>query len=146
MFISGVTSARQFYFFIRSVRAFGTTQSLLFISFTKPSMTTLPSSSSKVKLCFLFEWYSRAQVLILNTILLSHYFILFVSCWSRLRHDKDVQLRKQTYGFAHSWVDKKKSCILPWHLLGHVIMSAICFDLQFSRSTRPMTSFCIFIA
>jgi hypothetical protein len=51
----------RFYFFIRSVRAFGTTQSLLFISFTKPSMTTLPSSSSKVKLCFLFEWYSRAQ-------------------------------------------------------------------------------------
>jgi hypothetical protein len=36
-----------------------TTQSLLFISFTKPSMTTLPSSSSKVKPCFLFEWYSR---------------------------------------------------------------------------------------
>jgi hypothetical protein len=34
---------------IRSVRAFGTTQSLLFISFTKPSMTTLPSSCSKVK-------------------------------------------------------------------------------------------------
>ena len=28
---------------------------LLFISFTKPSMTTLPSSSSKVKSCFLFE-------------------------------------------------------------------------------------------
>jgi hypothetical protein len=25
-------------------------------------------------------------------------------------------------------------------------MSVICFDLQFSRSTRPMTSFCIFIA
>ena len=61
LFISGVPSARRFYFFIRSVRAFGTTQSLLFISFTKPSMTTLPSSSSKVKLCFLFEWYSRAQ-------------------------------------------------------------------------------------
>jgi hypothetical protein len=49
--ISGVPSARRFYFFIRSVRAFGTTQSLLFISFTKPSMTTLPSSSSKVKPC-----------------------------------------------------------------------------------------------
>jgi hypothetical protein len=55
LFISGVTSARRFYLFIRSVRAFGTTQSLLFISFTKPSMTTLPSSSSKVKPCFLFE-------------------------------------------------------------------------------------------
>jgi hypothetical protein len=25
-------------------------------------------------------------------------------------------------------------------------MSVICFDLQFSRSTRPMASFCIFIA
>jgi hypothetical protein len=36
--------------------------------------------------------------------------------------------------------------ILPWHLLGHAIMSVICFDLQFSCSTRPMTSFCIFIA
>jgi hypothetical protein len=36
--------------------------------------------------------------------------------------------------------------ILPWHLLGHAKMSVICFDLQFSRSTRPMTSFCIFIA
>ena len=36
--------------------------------------------------------------------------------------------------------------ILPWHLLGHAIMSVICFDLQFSHSTRPMTSFCIFIA
>jgi hypothetical protein len=33
-----------------------------------------------------------------------------------------------------------------WHLLGHAIMSVICFDLQFSRSTRPMTSFCIVIA
>jgi hypothetical protein len=61
LFISGVPSARRFYFFIRSVRAYGTTQSLLFISFTKPSMTTLPSSSSKVKPCFLFEWYSRVQ-------------------------------------------------------------------------------------
>jgi hypothetical protein len=38
------------------------------------------------------------------------------------------------------------SYILPWHLLGHAIMSVVCFDLQFSRSTRPMTSFCIFIA
>jgi hypothetical protein len=43
-----VPSARRFYFFIRSVRAFGTTQSLLFISFTKPSMTTLPSENSIV--------------------------------------------------------------------------------------------------
>jgi hypothetical protein len=55
VFVIGVPSARRFYFFIRSVRAFVTTQSLLFISFTKPSMTTLPSSSSKVKPCFLFE-------------------------------------------------------------------------------------------
>jgi hypothetical protein len=38
------------------------------------------------------------------------------------------------------------SYILQWHLLGHAKMSVICFDLQFSRSTRPMTSFCIFIA
>ena len=45
-------SARRFCFFIRSVRAFGTTQSLLFISITKPSMTTLPSSSSKVNPVF----------------------------------------------------------------------------------------------
>ena len=37
-------------------------------------------------------------------------------------------------------------CILSWHLLGHTIKSVICFDLQFWRSTRPMTSFCIFIA
>ena len=36
--------------------------------------------------------------------------------------------------------------ILPWHLLGHAIMPVICFDSQFSHSTRPMTSFCIFIA
>jgi len=36
--------------------------------------------------------------------------------------------------------------ILPWHLLGHAKMLVICFDLQFSRSTRPKTSFCIFIA
>ena len=39
-----------------------------------------------------------------------------------------------------------KTNILPWHLLGHAIMLVICFDLQFSRRTRPMTSFCIFIA
>ena len=57
LFIAGVPSARRFYFFISSVRAFGTTQSLLFISFMKPSMTTLPSSSSKRKPCFLLEWY-----------------------------------------------------------------------------------------
>jgi hypothetical protein len=37
-------------------------------------------------------------------------------------------------------------CILTWHLLGHAIKSVTCFYLQFSRSTRPMTSFCIFIA
>jgi hypothetical protein len=37
-------------------------------------------------------------------------------------------------------------CIVSWHLLGHAIKSVICFDLQFSRCTRPMTSFCIFIA
>ena len=36
--------------------------------------------------------------------------------------------------------------ILPWHLLGHAIKSVTCFDLQFSCSTRPMTSFCIFLA
>jgi hypothetical protein len=35
--------------------------------------------------------------------------------------------------------------ILSWHLPGHAIMSVICFDLQFSLSTGPMTSFCIFI-
>jgi hypothetical protein len=46
------------------------TQTLLFIPLTKPSMTTLPSSSSKVKPCFLFEWYS-------------HYFILFVPIWTK---------------------------------------------------------------
>jgi hypothetical protein len=40
----------------------------------------------------------------------------------------------------------KNEHILPWHLLGHAIKSITCFDLQFSRSTRPMTSFCIFIA
>jgi hypothetical protein len=40
----------------------------------------------------------------------------------------------------------KREHILPWNLLGHAIMSIICFDLQFSRITRPMTSFCVFIA
>ena len=35
--------------------------------------------------------------------------------------------------------------IVSWHLLSHAIKSVICFDLPFSRSTRPMTSFCIFI-
>ena len=35
--------------------------------------------------------------------------------------------------------------IVSWHLLGHAIKSVICFDLLFSRSTRPMTLFCIFI-
>ena len=38
------------------------------------------------------------------------------------------------------------SVIMSCHLLGHAIKSVTCFDLQFSRSTRPMTSFCIFIA
>ena len=32
---------------------------------------------------------------------------------------------------------------MTWHLLGHAIKSVTCFDLQFWRSTRPMTSFCI---
>jgi hypothetical protein len=36
--------------------------------------------------------------------------------------------------------------IESWHLLGHAIKSVICFHLQFSCSTRPMMSFCIFIA
>ena len=30
------------------------------------------------------------------------------------------------------------SNIVSWHLLGHAIKSITCFDLQFSRSTRPM--------
>jgi hypothetical protein len=53
-----VPSARRFYFFIRSVRAFGTTQSLLFISFTKPSMTTLHpavSEANMIDTCKHFE-------------------------------------------------------------------------------------------
>ena len=41
--------------------------------------------------------------------------------------------------------------IMTWHYLrqyrlGHAIKSFTCFDLQFWSSTRPMTSFCIFIA
>jgi hypothetical protein len=32
--------------------------------------------------------------------------------------------------------------ILSWHLHGHAIKLVTCFDLQFWRSTRPMTSFC----
>ena len=36
--------------------------------------------------------------------------------------------------------------IVSWLLLGHAIKSVTCFDLQFWRSTRTMTSFCIFIA
>ena len=35
--------------------------------------------------------------------------------------------------------------IVSWHLLGHAIKSVTYFDLPFSRSTRPMTSFGIFI-
>ena len=35
--------------------------------------------------------------------------------------------------------------IVSWHLLGHAIKPVPCFDLQFWRITRPMTSFCIFI-
>ena len=93
LIISGVPSARRFYFFIRSVRAFGTTQSILFISFTKPSMTTLPSSSSKVKPCFLFEWSVSFN---------SQYnfkVIIFLICFVLV---KDVQLRKQTNGLSSS--------------------------------------------
>jgi hypothetical protein len=36
--------------------------------------------------------------------------------------------------------------IVSWHLLDHATKSVSCFNLQFWRSTRPMTSFCIFIA
>jgi len=36
--------------------------------------------------------------------------------------------------------------IVTCHLLGHAIQSVTCVDLQFWRSTRPMTSFCIYIA
>jgi hypothetical protein len=35
---------------------------------------------------------------------------------------------------------------LSWHLLCHAIRSVICLYLQISRSTRLMTTFCIFIA
>jgi hypothetical protein len=42
--------------------------------------------------------------------------------------------------------DKKEIYIVSWHMLGHAIKLVTCFDLQFWRSTRPMTSFCIFIA
>jgi hypothetical protein len=35
---------------------------------------------------------------------------------------------------------------MTWHLLCHAIRLVTCFDLQFWHSTRPMMSFCIFIA
>jgi hypothetical protein len=62
-----------------------------------------------------------------------------------------LQVRSVTTWQWHDRKSRCKSCqiiesILPWHLLGHAIKSITCFDLQFSRSTRPMTSFCIFIA
>jgi hypothetical protein len=75
----------------------------------------------------------------LTTITLTH--IALKECWvlkSPLSDSADL-----------TWITKQHSLyfnILPWHLLGHAIMSVICFDLQFSRSTRTMTSFCIFIA
>jgi hypothetical protein len=52
LFISCVPSARRFYFFIRSVRAIGTTQSLLFISFTKPRM----NQHGHIKCCKWVPW------------------------------------------------------------------------------------------
>ena len=47
---------------------------------------------------------------------------------------------------CHVYYIKIHVDIVTWHLLGHAIKSVIRFDLQFWRSTRPMTSFCIFIA
>jgi hypothetical protein len=58
----------------------------------------------------------------------------------------DPRLYLRLMGLHWSYNKQHVEHILPWHLLGHVIMSVICFDLQFSRSTRQMTSFCIFIA
>ena len=57
--------------------------------------------------------------------------VVLFHCLRRLKEEKDRSHSTDPIG------------ILPWHLLGHAIMSVICFDLQFSR---PMTSFCIFIA
>ena len=59
------------------------------------------------------------------------------------------------YSYECQWVTSSYNCyiyiyiyiyILPWHLLGHAIKSVTCFDLQFSHSTRLMTSLCIFTA
>ena len=53
---------------------------------------------------------------------------------------------------SRRWANKKTwwsvwfNSIVSWHLLRHAIKSVTCFDLQFWRNTRPMTSFCIFIA
>jgi hypothetical protein len=102
LFISGVPFARRFYF---CVRAFGTTQSLLFISFTKPSMTTLPSSSSKVKHCFLFEWYSRHGAFGTKRKFFNSQYnfkVIILFYLFRVGRDKDVQLRKQANGLSSS--------------------------------------------
>ena len=46
------------------------------------------------------------------------------------------------YNYSTWYIYLYVSC----HDIGHAIKSVTCFELQFSCSTRPMTSFCIFIA
>jgi hypothetical protein len=52
----------------------------------------------------------------------------------------------QTPGKRFVFLEAGEQHIVSWHLLGHAIKSVICLDLQISRSTSPLTSFCIFIA
>jgi hypothetical protein len=55
----------------------------------------------------------------------------------RIKADgSQVSLLKRSISPKVHWSDN----IVSWHLLGHAIKSVTCFDLQFWRSTRPMTS------
>ena len=77
-----------------------------------------------------------------------------VDLYNEVRNCKIYSKRWHLYGNSYSarcihlsWANYSvSSYIVSWHLLGHAIKSITCFDLQFSRSTRPMTSFCIVIA
>ena len=88
---------------------------------------------------FLQFWtYSRINSLCLVCFFKEVKYVLFM-----IHHNHTLIFQIKIYAMA---MPINFIYILPWHLLGHAIMPVICFDLQFSHSTRPMTSFCIFIA
>ena len=117
------------------------------------ALATLPILAKDLKLFgFAIFWLSRVYLMKVIPETCWIRYLRFYSCFVVQKIDFNHYMRF-TQDCIHRllipvqfWFSKKKNCFIYRVMTCHAIRSVICFDLQFSRSTRQMTSFCIFIA